>query len=84
MDATTQHRVVFDFEVGFGNGGGLRGWDFRLDVEGDDIDDAQLERAIVADLRLLVVDSVRVWNKRIVAEPHRRRAAMDQGKGGSR
>jgi hypothetical protein len=35
-------RVVFDFEIAFSNGGGLKGWDFRLDIDGDDIDDAAL------------------------------------------
>jgi hypothetical protein len=24
------HRVAFDFEIAFSNGGGLKGWDFRL------------------------------------------------------
>jgi len=79
MDATAQHRVVFDFEIGFGNGGGLRGWDFRLDIDGDDIDDAALARTIVADLRLLMVDTVRVSNKRIIVEPHKRPVAADEG-----
>ena len=79
MDATVQHRVVFDFEIGFGNGGGLRGWDFRLDIEGRDIDDAALARRIVEDMRLLMVETVRVRNKRIVAEPHKRAAAASQG-----
>ncbi|AKC85639.1 hypothetical protein [Pseudoxanthomonas suwonensis] len=75
MDPTAQHRVVFDFEIGFGNGGDLRGRDFRLDIEGRDIDDAALARRLVDDLRLLMVETVRVRNKRIVAEPHKRPAA---------
>ena len=27
------HRVAFDFEIEFTNGGGLQGQDFRLDVQ---------------------------------------------------
>ena len=40
--ATTQKRVVFDFEIDFSNGGGLQGQGFRLDIEGEDISDAEL------------------------------------------
>jgi len=31
------HRVQFDFEIDFSNGGGIQGRDFRLDIAGDDI-----------------------------------------------
>ena len=83
MDSQAQHRVVFDFEIGFSNGGGLSGWDFRLDIDGPDIDDVALARRIVEDLRLLMVETVRVHNKRIVVEPHKRSAAAgQQGEGG--
>jgi hypothetical protein len=34
-----ERRVKFDFEVEFLNGGGLQGQDFRLDIDGADIDD---------------------------------------------
>ena len=71
--AKAQHRVVFDFEVDFANGGDLRGRDFRLDIEGDDIDDAVLAELVVSDLRLLMVGSVRITGKRIIEEPHKRR-----------
>ena len=70
--AGAQRRVLFDFEILFGNGGGLRGWDFRLDIDGEDIDDAALAALVVADLRLLMVDSVRIERKRIVEEAHKR------------
>lgn len=73
--AATQKRVLFDFEITFANGGGLRGWDFRLDIDGEDIDDHALAALVVADLRLLMVDSVRIERKRIVAEAHKRRDA---------
>lgn len=68
----TEHRVVFDFEVAFDNGGSLQGQDFRLDIEGDDIDDIALAEYLVRDLRLLAVGRVRILRKAIVAEAHRR------------
>ncbi|MBF6023805.1 cyclase [Lysobacter niastensis] len=68
----TDKRVVFDFEIHFSNGGGLKGWDFRLDIEGDDIADDVLADYIVRDMRLLMVGSVRIDNKRIIAEAHKR------------
>ena len=67
-----QHRVKFDFRVTFSNGGSLRGEDFRLDIEGDDISDAALARHVVRDLRLLMVESVSVSNKSILKEAHKR------------
>lgn len=69
---TTQRRVQFDFEIEFTNGGGLNGQDFRLDLHGDDIDDAALIDYVVRDLRLLMVGPARILNKRIIAEPHKR------------
>src|SRR5689334_11813833 len=65
-------RVQFDFDIDFSNGGGLNGRAFRLDIDGDDIDDTALADAIVRDLRLLMVGAVRISNKKIIAEPHKR------------
>lgn len=73
--ADTQYRVVFDFEIEFTNGGGLHGHDFRLDIDGDDIDEAELIRHVVRDLRLLMVGPARILAKRIIAEPHKRSVA---------
>ncbi|AUH33746.1 cyclase [Paracoccus tegillarcae] len=70
----TEYRVVFDFEVDFSNEGGIQGQGFRLDINGDDISDAELAKHIVADMRLLMVGEVRILNKRIIAEKHKRRA----------
>jgi len=70
--ATTQKRVVFDFEIDFSNGGGLQGQGFRLDIEGEDISDAELANYIVGDMRLLMVGAVRIRNKRIIEEAHKR------------
>ena len=67
-------RVCFDFEVEFSNGGGIQGQDFRLDIDGDDITDDMLAAHIIADLRLLMVGEVRILNKRIIEERHKRAA----------
>jgi hypothetical protein len=69
---TTHRRVKFDFEVDFSNGGGLQGQDFRLDIEGEDISDEELSRYLVEDMRLLMVQQVRILNKEIIAEGHKR------------
>jgi len=66
------HRVVFDFEADFENGGGIQGQDFRLDIHGGDISDEELAEAIVHDMRLLMVKEVRILKKEIVEEPHKR------------
>src|SRR6185436_3735772 len=65
-------RVQFDFEIDFSNGGGIQGQDFRLDIEGGDISDEELAEYIVEDMRLLMVGAVRILNKQIIAEPHKR------------
>lgn len=67
-------RACFDFEVEFSNGGGIQGQDFRLDIDGDDITDDALAAYIIADLRLLMVGTVRILNKRIIEERHKRAA----------
>jgi len=67
-----QRRVKFDFEVDFSNGGGLQGQDFRLDIEGEDISEEQLARYIVEDMRLLMVEEIRILNKEIIAKRHKR------------
>ena len=67
------HRVQFDFEIDFSNGGGIQGQGFRLDIDGDDIGDDELAAYIVRDLRLLMVGNVRILAKTIIQEPHKRR-----------
>ena len=66
------HRVVFDFEVEFANGGELQAQDFRLDIDAHDIEDRALGDLLVADLGLLMVSAVRIRNKRIIEEAHKR------------
>lgn len=71
-------RVQFDFEIDFTNGGGLQGQDFRLDIEGDDISDEELAKYIVEDMRLLMVGEVRILNKKIINEKHKRISADER------
>jgi hypothetical protein len=68
-------RVQFDFEIDFTNGGGIQGQEFRLDIDGDDITDEELATYIVEDMRLLMVGEVRILNKKIINEKHKRRSA---------
>jgi hypothetical protein len=68
-------RVLFDFEITFTNGGGLQGQEFRLDIDNDDISDEELAKYIVRDMRLLMVDEVRILNKRIISEKHKRKSS---------
>jgi arylformamidase len=65
-------RVSFDFEIDFSNGGGIQGQGFRLDLHAPDISDRELADYIVQDLRLLMVKEVRILNKRIILERHKR------------
>lgn len=67
-----QNRVKFDFEIEFSNGGGIQGQDFRLDIERDEVSDREVADLIVRDLRLLMVAGVRIRNKEIIREPHKR------------
>ncbi|MCA1057683.1 cyclase [Rossellomorea aquimaris] len=66
-------RVQFDFEIDFTNGGGIQGQEFRLDIDGDDISDQELAAYIVEDMRLLMVGEVRILNKKIITEKHKRK-----------
>lgn len=70
--SATERRVMFDFAVEFSNGGGIQGQDFRLDIDGPEISDEDLAEAIVHDMRLLMVERVRILRKVIVVEPHKR------------
>ena len=72
-------RVQFDFEVDFLNGGGIQGQDYRLDIAGDDISDAQLADLVIQDLRLLMTGAARIRNKRIIQERHKR-ASLASGR----
>lgn len=73
-------RVQFDFEIKFTNGGGLQGQEFRLDIDGDDITDQELAKYIVEDMRLLMVGEVKIFNKKIINEKHKRKP-VDENSG---
>ena len=70
--ARKEKRVCFDFKVEFSNGGGIQGQGFRLDIDGDDIADEEFATYIIRDLLLLMVGKVRILNKQIIEEPHKR------------
>ncbi|MEU2614781.1 cyclase family protein [Micromonospora sp. NPDC007271] len=81
-----EYRAVFDAEIGFANGGGLRTEGFRLDIPGPEIDDAALGALLVRHLGLLMVGEVRITNRTVVEEPHKggRGVAVPPGDGGRR
>jgi arylformamidase len=64
-------RVIFDFEIAFTNGGGIQGQDFRLDVDGETIDDKALTDYIIEDMQLLMVGEVKILNKYYIEEKHK-------------
>ena len=66
-------RVKFDFEIYFTNGGSLKGEDFRLDIQGNDISENELIDYIISDMRLLMVGQAKILNKEIITEPHKRK-----------
>ena len=70
-------RVQFDFEIDFSNGGGIQGQGFRLDIDGADIADQALADYIVADMRLLMVGEIRILNKKIIQENHKRQTGAE-------
>lgn len=71
---TEDHRVEFDFELDFSNGGALQGQGFRLDIDGESISDEDLAASLVADLGILMVGDVRILRKQVLRERHKRRA----------
>jgi kynurenine formamidase len=66
-------RVKFDFEIYFTNGGSIKGEDFRLDIDREDISDKELADYIVADMQLLMVGQTKILNKEILNEKHKRK-----------
>jgi len=71
-------RVKFDFEIYFTNGGSIKGEGFRLDITGDDISDKELADHIVADMRLLMVGQIKIFNKEILNEKHKRKPVNEK------
>ena len=67
-----QYRVKFDFDISFTNGGSLQGKEFRLDLSTNTITKEELADYIVQDLRLLMVGEIKIYNKEIINETHKR------------
>ena len=78
------HRARFDFEVEFSNGGALQGQDFRLDIDGNDVSEDELVQHLIRDLGLLMVGEVRILNKEIIRERHKRSAVASSEPSGAR
>ncbi|MCJ8337996.1 MAG: hypothetical protein MJK10_05960 [Pseudomonadales bacterium] len=76
-DRQLQYRVLFDFEIDFSNSGGIQGQGFRLDIQGSQISDQSLGNYLIEDMRLLMVGEVRILNKRIIVEAHKRSIDQD-------
>ena len=77
---TSDRRVKFDFEIEFSNGGALQGQDFRLDIGDNEIADDELAAHLIRDMGLLMVGTVRILNKEIIFERHKKsRAATGAG-----
>src|SRR3546814_2350897 len=70
---STRTDTLFPYTTLFRSCGSLHGKYFRLDIPGDAISDAALVDHVVADMRLLMAGPARIRNKRIIAEPHKRR-----------
>ncbi|MCP2274351.1 cyclase family protein [Actinokineospora diospyrosa] len=66
-----QWRVEFDAEVTFRNGGSLSVQGFRLDSPTAELTDAEAGESLVRHLGLLMVGTVAVANRRMIAEPHK-------------
>jgi kynurenine formamidase len=76
-----QWRAEFDAEVTFVNGGELTAHGFRLDVDHEHVDPAEVASALVAELGLLMVADVKISGLRLLAEAHKgHRAAADPPK----
>jgi kynurenine formamidase len=66
-----QYRAVFDAEVAFSNGGGLRVEQFRVDVPSVAVTPEEVAVLFVASLGLLMSDRVDVRDLRVVPEAHK-------------
>jgi arylformamidase len=72
MPDQAQYRAELDFEITFANGGRLAGEGFRIDIAGPDLGDDQLGAALIMDLGLLMADEVRISQRRIFPDRHKR------------
>jgi arylformamidase len=72
MPDPAQFRAELDFEITFANGGSLAGEGFRIDIGGPDLSDDELGAALIRDLGLLMADEVRISQRRIFPDRHKR------------
>ena len=72
MPDQAQYRAELDFEINFANGGRLTGEGFRIDIAGPDLGDEELGAALITDLGLLMADEVRISQRRIFPDRHKR------------
>ena len=72
MPDQAQYRAELDFEINFANGGRLTGEGFRIDIAGPDLGDEELGAALITDLGLLMADDVRISQRRIFPDRHKR------------
>jgi arylformamidase len=72
MPDQAQYRAELDFEIAFANGGHLSGEGFRIDIDGPDLSDDELSAALIRDLGLLMADEVRISQRRIFPDRHKR------------
>ncbi|HIW45916.1 MAG TPA: hypothetical protein H9884_03295 [Candidatus Yaniella excrementigallinarum] len=68
----SEKRVRFDFEVDFFQWWRGQRQDSRLDIDSDEISNDALAGHIIQDLSLPMVAEVRVLDKKIINEPHKR------------
>jgi len=66
-----QHRAVFDAEVTFSNGGGLRAEGFRVDVPSASVTEEQVGQLFLTSLGLLMSEGVELRGLRVVPEAHK-------------
>jgi len=71
----SDYRAVFDFHLGFTNGGELTGREFRLDVPHAQVSADEVGLLLVRRLGLLMAGKVELSSLRIIDEPHREPAA---------
>ncbi|WP_127792380.1 cyclase family protein [Agromyces sp. LHK192] len=67
----TEYRAVFDADIAFVNGGGLKAEGFRLDLPGADATEGQIAELLVRHLGLALVASVALTNLTVVEEAHK-------------
>ncbi|WP_395244305.1 cyclase family protein [Agromyces sp. MMS24-K17] len=73
----TEYRAVFDADIAFLNGGGLRAEGFRLDLPAADLDEARIAELLVRHLGLALVGRVELSNLEIVEEGHKGSRGID-------